>query len=298
MLTCLRTILIAGALTICSFSSSADDCSALDSNAIARIQKLAALENLRLSTGPVSWAEKFRFKFREVIPQKLFASVPSREVIVVRDKGDIALLVQTTNGLPCYCINTRLFLGLLSPSDPGELVIHRGGGPLFQFNNIGKTNVNVLAGYVAPEDAGIDFDLGSILQAFLPHITKATYDDGTKTINARMIQTSFRVQLADSEAASTFPIREICITPTDRPIWTVTDIICGEKIPKGLLRVRQEELKSIGLPLQVLPDSQFIDIKMPFAFATDMDERGRHAAEKLRDFFRQRDRAKANSTPP
>jgi len=188
-----------------------------------------------------------------------------------------------------------LFLGLVSPSDPGELIVHRGGGPFFELRMVGKTNVDVHAGYVpSRKDAGIDLDLGSILRGALPHIRTASYDAGTRTIQARTKRTSLRIQLADNEAASTFPIREICFTPTDGPIWTVTDIVCGEKISRGLLGIRQEELKKLGLPIVVLPDSQSIsDIKMPLTFATDLDERGRRAAEKLRDFFEHRNTARS-----
>jgi len=265
--------------------------STTESTAVAKIQQLADRKNLCLSTGPTTWAKQFRFTFRGITREKISPGVPSREIIVVRDGGDAAVLMQTTNGLPCYCVNNPgLFLGLVSPSNPGKLVVHRGGKPRFVFNFDRKGYLNVDTGYVVAGDASVDLDLGGILGALLPQIETGSYDAGTKTIKASMRSGSFGIQLADNEADMAFPVREFFITATNDPISTVTDIVCGEKIPKGLLRIKQEDLEKLGLPIQVLHDSKFLsDLKIPLTFGTD--ERERRAAEKLREFFAERNKA-------
>ncbi|MBM3859456.1 MAG: hypothetical protein FJ395_07385 [Verrucomicrobia bacterium] len=291
----IRKIVVGGTMLLYLCVSIGPGCRAQETNGLGQIQRLAAYTNLCLSTGPISWAKDFQFKLtcKVTPPETNEADILPIEAIVVQHGEVAAVLVQTTNSLPFYYANTRgLVVRFSPPSAPGVLYLRADGHPEVKVKVEKQGSFKMVVGCSSRSKMPVDLDIGSLLRAMLPHIKEASYDATTRTIHAGKTNMVLRIVLPDNDAATTFPVREFSITNQGQLLCAVSDIVLDPNVGRGLLSVTLEDLEKLGLPVKVVSDLEPVSLLDPTVRATfATDEGERRGAEKLREFFRQRERA-------
>ena len=239
------------------------------------VETVTKHKNLRLSNDPQSMAEKFTFRCHIRLPAA--AGRQPADVQVVRDGGQIGMLVVGKDGLP-FCYLTDGLLVAIDQAKPGGLVMHQGGGVTFKLHGeAGLTHVDF--GYSADRPGStIGLDPAAALSGILEKVAHGRFDPARQVAEIRTVR-GHRVVLKLAEQKATYPLLALLIQSADGLGFAVGQVVPGA-VPKAQLAGRSaDDVKKLGLPVRELTRAE-INPRLILPPKTFGEAEGERAAAK------------------